>query len=59
MEHDEFNSDFASYLSEKLLQEKNENMVLMDDFNVDFLKYETDVNNANFLDQIYTLSKLK
>ena len=29
-------------------------MVLMGDFNVDLLKYETDINKADLLDQIQT-----
>ena len=52
----EFNNDFFTYLCEKLLREKNKDVVLIDDFNVDLLKYEDDANTADFLDKIYSTS---
>ena len=56
MELSEFNNDFFTYLREKLLHEKNKNIKLMGDFNVDLLKYEDDANTADFLDKIYSTS---
>ena len=56
MEPNEFNNDFFSHLCEKLLHEKNKDIVLMGDFNVDFLKDEDDTNTADFLDKIYSTS---
>ena len=44
MELSKFNNDFFTYLCEKLLHEKNKDIVLMGDFNVDLLKYEDDPN---------------
>ena len=56
MELSEFNNDFFTYICEKLLCEKDKDIVLMGDFNVDSLKYENDVNTADFLDKIYSTS---
>ena len=56
MELSEFNNDFFTYICEKLLCEKNKDIVLMGDFNMDSLKYENDVNTADFLDKIYSTS---
>ena len=53
MKPKEFNNDFMTYLSEKLLKEKNKHIILMGDFNVNLLKYENDTDTADFLDQIY------
>ena len=52
MELNKFNDDFFTYLCKKLLHEKNKDIVLMRDFNVDLLKYEDDANTAVFLDKI-------
>ena len=52
MELNKFNDDFFIYLCKKLLHEKNKDIVLMRDFNVDLLKYEDDANTAVFLDKI-------
>ena len=52
----EFNNDFMTYLSEKLLKEKNKHIILMGDFNADLLKYENDTDTTDFLDQIYASS---
>ena len=56
MELSEFNNDFFTYLCEKLLRERNKDIVLMGNFNVVFLKYEDDANTADFLDKIYSIS---
>ena len=48
----EFNDDFMTYLSEKLLKEKSKHIIPIGDFNADLLKYEIDIDTANFLDQI-------
>ena len=56
MEVNEFNSLFLNTLSENLLSEKNKEIVLMGDFNIDLLKYEKDHNTADFLDQMYSAS---
>ena len=47
MKVNDFNNDFFSNLSEKLLKEKSKDFVLMGDFNVELLKYETDTNIKN------------
>ena len=54
----EFNNDFMTYLSKKLLKEKNKHIILMGDFNADLLKYENDTDTTDFLDQIYASSLL-
>ena len=56
MEVNEFNSLFLNNLSANLLSEKNKEIVLMGDFNIDLLKYEKDHNTADFLDQMYSAS---
>ena len=56
MELSRFNNDFFTYLCEKLLCEKNKNIVLVGDFSVDVLIYEDDANIADFLDKIYSTS---
>ena len=43
MELNEFNNDFFTYLCEKLLREKNKDVSLMSDFNVDLLKYKDEL----------------
>ena len=55
MEVNEFNSLFLNTLSEKLLSEKNKEIVLLGDFNIDLL-YEKDHYAADFLDQMYSAS---
>ena len=49
-----FNNDFMTYLSEKLLKEKNRHIILMGDL----LKYENDTDTADFFDEIYASSLL-
>ena len=56
MEVNEFNSLFLTTLSKNLLSEKNKEIALMGDFNIDLLKYEKDHNTADFLDQMYSAS---
>ena len=56
MEVNEFNSLFLNTLSENLLSEKNKEIVLLGDFNIDLLKYEKDHNISDFLDQMYSAS---
>ena len=51
-------NDFMTYLSEKLLKEKNKLIILMGDFNADLVKYKNDSDTADFLDQIYASSLL-
>ena len=58
MEVNEFNSLFLNTLSENLLSEKNKEIVLLGDFNIDLLKYEKDHNTVDFLDQLYSTSLL-
>ena len=53
MEVNEFNSLLLYTLSENLLSEKNKEIVLLGNFNIDLLKYEKDLYKADFLDQIY------
>ena len=45
MEVNQLNSLFLNTLSEKLLSQKNKEIVLMGDFNIDLLKYEKDHNS--------------
>ena len=52
----EFNNDYLNSLSEKLQREKNKQIILMGNLNVDILKYTTDTGTAQFLDQIYSSS---
>ena len=58
MEVNEINSLFLNTLSENLLSEKNKEIVLLGDFNIDLLKYEKDHNTVDFLDQLYSTSLL-
>ena len=53
MEVNEFNSLFLNSLSETLLSEKNKEIILLGDFNIDLLKYEKDHNATDFLDHMY------
>ena len=56
MKVNEFNNDFVSYLSGKTSSRKKKEISLMAGFNVGLLKYETDTNNADFLNKIYLTS---
>ena len=52
MEVNEFNSLFLNTLSKNLLSERNKEIDLLGDFNIDILKYEKDHNTTDFLDQM-------
>ena len=56
MEVNQFNSLFLNTITEKLLAEKNKEIVLLGDLSINLLKYEKDHNSADFLDQIYSTS---
>ena len=58
MDLSEFNNDYLNSLSQKLIREKNEHIILMGDLNVDLLKSTTDTSTAQFLDQMYSSSLL-
>ena len=52
----EFINCYMNDLTEKLSRESNKNQVIMGDFNIDLLKYETNANSSDFLDMIYSNS---
>ena len=56
MDANEFNEHYLSILNEKLLLEKNKEIILMGDFNINLLRYNEDHNSTDFLDQIYSCS---
>ena len=56
MDKIEFNEHYLSILNEKLLLEKNKEIILMGDFNINLLRYNKDYNSSDFLDQIYSCS---
>ena len=56
MDANEFNERYLSILNEKLLLEKNKEIILMGDFNINLLRYNEDHNSTDFLDQIYSCS---
>ena len=53
MEPKDFNDTFLQNLMEKLSFE-NKNIILMGDFNIDILKYDTNKDSEEFLDKMYT-----
>ena len=53
MEPKDFNDIFLQNLIEKLSFE-NKNIILMGDFNIDILKYDTNKDSEEFLDKMYT-----
>ena len=53
LETEQFNEYFLKELSEKLLKEKNKEIILMGDFNIDLLKYEQHKDTSTFLDFMY------
>ena len=55
MDTNEFNEHYLSILNENLL-EKNKEIILMGDFNINLLRYKDDHNSTDFLDQIYSCS---
>ena len=52
----EFNEHYLSILNEKLLLEKNKEIILMGVFNINLLRCNKDHNSTDFLDQIYSCS---
>ena len=52
----EFNSLFLNTLRKNPLSEKNKEIHLLADFNIDLLKHEKNHNTADFLDQMYSNS---
>ena len=58
MDLKELNDDYLNSLSEKLLREKNEHIILMGDFNGGLLKHTTDTSTDQFLDQLKSSSLL-
>ena len=56
LDANEFNEHYLSILNEKLLLEKNKEIILMGDFNINLLRYNEDHNSTDFLDQIYSCS---
>ena len=52
MYRSDFNDIYLKDLLENLSHE-NKTIVLMGDFNIDFLKYDTEKDSTNFLDSIY------
>ena len=52
MYRSDFNDIYLKDLLENLSHE-NKTIVLMEDFNIDFLKYDTEKDSTNFLDSIY------
>ena len=53
MQHSEFSGEYLKPLSEKLISENNE-IILLADFNIDLLKCESNKNVSDFLDIIYS-----
>ena len=56
MDANEFNEHYHNILNEKLLLEKNKEVILIGDFNINLLRYNEDHNSTDFLDQIYSCS---
>ena len=56
MDANEFNEHYLSIRNEKLLLEKNKEIILMGDFNINVLRYNEDHNSTDFQDQIYSCS---
>ena len=56
MDVSEFNEHSFSIVNEKLLVEKNKEIISMGDFNINLLRYNEDHNSTDFLDQIYSCS---
>ena len=56
MDANQFSEHYLSILNEKLLLEKNKEIILMGDFNINLLRYNEDHNSTDFLDQIYSCS---
>ena len=52
MHPSEFNDIYLKDLLENLLH-KNKTIVILGDFNIDLLKYDTEKDSADFLDSMY------
>ena len=53
MQNSEFNDEYLKPLSEKLISE-NKEIILLGDFNIDFLKCDSNKNVSDFLGIIYS-----
>ena len=53
MQQSEFNDEYLKPLSEKLISE-NKEVILLGDFNIDLLKCDSNKNVSDFLDIIYS-----
>ena len=53
MQHSEFNDKYQKSLSEKLISQ-NKEVILLGDFNIDLLKCDSNKNVSDFLDIIYS-----
>ena len=53
MQHSKFNDKYLKSLSEKSISE-NKEAILLGDFNIDLLKYDSNKNVSDFLDIIYS-----
>ena len=51
----DFNEDYLQHLLDKLSYERK-NIILLGDFSIDLLHYETDYQTRNFLDKMYSNS---
>ena len=64
MQHSEFNEEYLKHLSEKL-NDENKKVVLLGDFNIDLLKFDSNKNvfeiiyYTNFLSNITFPARLK
>ena len=56
MDANEFDVYFLNSLNEKRLLNRNKEIILMGDFNINLLRYNEDHKSTNFLDQIYSCS---
>ena len=45
------NNDYLISLSERLLREKNDHIIVMGDFTIDVFKYTANISTAQFLDR--------
>ena len=57
MQQSDFNDEYLKPLSDKLISE-NKEVILLGDFNTDLLKCDSNKNVSNFLDIIYSTNRL-
>ena len=57
MQQSEFNDEHLKHLSEKLIC-KNKEVMLLDDFNIDLLKCDSNKNVSDFLNIVYSSNLL-